>query len=131
MLRVLKPSEIPTYVKKPFGEFFAEVRKETKNESKVIEFRKLGREFLEENQLSDFIDLRLKILKLIEYGTIWLYIERKNQGSDKNKEISKAIRNLKALLDTIVNHVLNKSGSNIQENLTTLQDSYSKVLTMF
>jgi len=130
-LRILDASAIPTYIKKPFAELSTEARKEIKNEAKTTEIRKLGREFLDEDKLGNFIELRLKVLKLIEFGTAWLYFERKNQGSHKNKEISKTLRRLKILLDIIVYQILNKSDSKIQENLISLQDSYSKSLAMF
>ena len=130
-MRVLNASEIPTYIKKPFAELSTEARKEIKNEAKATEIRKLGKEFFDEDKLSNFVELRLKVLKLIEFGTAWLYFERKNQGSNKNKEISKTLRRLKILLDMVVYQILNKSDFKIQENLISLQDSYSKALTMF
>jgi len=130
-LKILKRSEIPMYIGKCFFDPCVEIRNEMKYESKAMELKKLGKEFLEENELNNFIDLRFKILKLIEYGTAWLYFERKNKLSPKNREISKTLKKLSSLLNFIINQMINKSNLRIHENLTSLQDSYSKALVIF
>ena len=130
-LKILRQSEIPAYISKAFFEICVEVRNEMRNESKTAEIRRLGMGLLEETEISNFIDLRFKVLKLIEHGAAWLYFEKKNQACSKNREISKTLKKVGSLLHLIVNQIMNKNSSKLQENLTSLQDSYSKVLTMF
>ncbi|KAE9546271.1 hypothetical protein FO519_010517, partial [Halicephalobus sp. NKZ332] len=120
-LRILDKPEIPTYIRKSVAEICIEARDEFNNESKAVEIRKLGAEFFGEEQLREFIDLRSKVLKLIEYGTAWLYFDKRNKGSDENKEISKTLKNLRYLLTFIINQITNKSSFKIQENFTALQ----------
>ncbi|KAE9546853.1 hypothetical protein FO519_009935 [Halicephalobus sp. NKZ332] len=130
-LKILEASEIQTHCKKSLMEFCMEIRGEINNISRMVEIRKLGKEFLGEEQVDQLINLRFKILKLIEYGTIWLHFEKRNQGSEENKEISKTLKKLRQLLTFIVIQITNKNSLKIEENFTALQDSYSKALTLF
>ncbi|KAE9547091.1 hypothetical protein FO519_009696, partial [Halicephalobus sp. NKZ332] len=130
-LKTVDASEIPIYIKKPFAECCAEIRNEIRDRSKIAKIRKPGKELLERKQVDQFINLRFNILKLIEYGTAWLYFERKNRISDKNKEVSKTLNELKLFLDSIVIQITNKNSLKIEENINSLQDSYSKALKMF
>ena len=130
-LEIINASDIHTHVGKSFFEPYAEVKNELRDEKKTTEIRKLGKELLEKHEVCSFISLRLRILRLIEYGTIWLYLERKNQASDKNKEISKALRKLKYCIDSITGQITNKSHSKVVEDIASLHESYSKALTMF
>ena len=107
-----------------------DIRIDIQNDKKVNEVKRLGREFLKD-QLLPFIDLRLRTLKLIEYGLVWLYFERKTEGSEKNKGISRILKKLRSLLDSITSQVMNCDDLKIQEDLASLHESYSKALTMF
>ena len=130
-MEIVKASEIRTHISKPFFESYLEIRNEVEDSRKVADMKKFGRDFLEDKKLKEFIELRFKTLKLIEYGTVWLYFDRKNQGSDKNKEVSKTLKHLKFLTDSIIGQITNKSGAKVLEDLTSLQQSYSKALSMF
>ena len=129
--KIVDPSEIRTHISKPFFESYMEIRDELEDQKKVVEMKEFGKDFLEDKKIREFVELRFKTLKLIEYGIVWLYFDRKNQGSGKNKEVSKTLKHLKFLIDSIIGQITNKSGAKVLEDIASLEKLYSKALTMF
>jgi len=130
-LDIVKSPVLNYHIAKSVYESYLDIRNEIEDEKRISEMRKFGRNFLEDKQINDFVDLRFKALKLIEYSVVWLYFSRKNQGSDKNKEVSKILKKLRFLIDSIIGQITNKSGANVLEDIKSLQEYYSKAVMMF